>query len=84
MADAILTTTEAGTSTHVAIEVKERRVTPDFFEAVVMQITRLKFGSLEEGARINLALGTDAAGGSCGPAHVKTWQLVAKSVQVEK
>jgi hypothetical protein len=38
MADIILTTSRTGATTHIAIEGKERRVTPNVFEAVFVQI----------------------------------------------
>ena len=84
MADVVLAASRAGSATHVAIEGEKRRVIPDLFEAVLMQIASLEFRGLEEGAGIHFTFWTDAAGSSRGPAHIKSGQFVAEGVEMEK
>ena len=84
MTDIVLTTTGAGTSTHVAVEAKRRRVTPDLLETLVVQVPCLKFGCLEEGAGIDLTFRANTASGSRGTTYIKTRQFVAKGIEVEK
>ncbi len=84
VADAVLAAGAAGAAAHVAIESEEGGIAPDVLKAVVVEIACLKFWSLEEGAGVDLAFGTDAAGGGGRAAHIESGQLVAKGVEVEE
>ncbi len=80
----VLAAAAAGAAAHVAIEGEEGRAAPDVLETVLVQVARLEFGGLEEGAGVDLAFGTDAAGGGGSAAHVEARQLVAEGVEVEE
>lgn len=72
MTNVVLSTTGTGSSAHLTIVVKERRILPNLSEALIVQIARLKLWGLEEGARVNLTLRTDAAGSRRCSTHIKT------------
>ena len=82
--DAVLPAAATGAAAHVAIECKEGGTAPDVLELVIVEIAGLKFWGLEEGAGVDLAFGTDAAGGGGRATHIESGQFVAKSVEVEE
>ena len=84
MAGSVLPTACTGTAAHGAIEAKGGGVAPYLLEAVLVQVARLKFGSLEEGAGIDFAFGADTAGGSGGATDIESGQLLAEGVEVEE
>src|SRR6266849_3657067 len=57
---------------------------PYLLEALLVQVARLKFRCLEEGAGIDLPFGTDAACSRRSTTDIQPRQLIAKGVKVEK
>ena len=84
MAGCVLPTPCTGTAAHGAIEAKGSGVAPYLLEAVLVQVTRLKFWCLEKGARIDLSFGADTAGGGGSTTDIKSWQLLAEGVEVKE
>src|SRR5579875_318729 len=84
MTDVILSTAGAGTTAHLTIIVEEGRLLPDFAEALCVQVACLELWSLEEGARVDFAFGTDTAGRRRRAAGIQSGQLVPKGVEVKE
>src|SRR5579875_4218397 len=84
MTDVILSTAGASTTAHLTIIVEEGRLLPDFAEALCVQVACLELWSLEEGARVDFAFGTDTAGRGRRTTGIQSGQLVPESVEVEE
>src|SRR5579859_7230451 len=82
--DAILPAAATGAAAHVAIEGEKGGIAPDVLKAVIVEVACLEFRGLEEGAGVDLAFGTDAAGGGGRAAHVESGQLIAKCVEMKE
>ena len=80
----VLAAAGTGSSAHLTVVVKEHRVLPDLPEALRVQITRLKLRGLEEGARIDLALGANTARSRRSSAYIEACQHSSKGVEMEE
>src|SRR2546429_6333234 len=84
MTHAVLPTAATRPAPHLAIIIEEERVLPDLSKALPVHISGLEFGRLKESARIDFSLWTNAAGSCCSSAHIKSGQLIAKSIEMKE